>query len=166
VRLTNWNEVGAYCLAVAITFVAVFILTPMVISPFYAWVLQTQGGNLWALAVNVISALTWLVTLLLFLFLRVQLDGIPAIVTAYDAERPVTTFWAEIAAYVIVSIIVQIILTVLSPLMISGFYSSLREGGHTNLLPVAIITVRAATALAFFAMFVLLRGLILSKRAE
>jgi hypothetical protein len=169
VQLTNRNEAGAYFLAVGVTFLAVYLLGPVVISPFYTWLFRTHGGDLMGLAAYGVGALTWLVTLLLFLSLRAQFDGVPAIVTTSAAERPVATLWAEILAYVTVSIIVQVTLTLLNFLTISSLssvYISLQQNGHANLLPFVAIAQRAATALAFFAIFILLRSVILSKRAQ
>jgi hypothetical protein len=166
VQLTKGSEAGAYFLAVGITSVALYLLGPVAIAPFYTWLVETHRAVLAGWASYGISGLTWLVTLLLFLALRSQLDGVPAIVTAYDPERPVTTFWAEIMAYVTVSVVVQIILSVLGILLISGLYIALQRNGQASLRLLVAIAERTVAALAFFAMFVLLRGIILSKRTE
>ena len=164
-QLTKGGEAGAYFLAVGITFGASYLLGPAVISPFYAWLRQTHGTILVSWAIYGIDVVTWLVTLLLFLLLRRQFDGVPAIVTSYDPERPAATFWAEIVAYVTISVVIQA-LSVVSTLVTALIHVSLQQNGHANLLMLVAIAERALAALIFFALFVLLRGLILSKRTE
>ena len=157
VRLTNWGEAGGFSLARAIMAAVSYFLASMVLAPFYMGLLHSCRRVLMTMAASGVGALMWLATLLLFLLLRALFGGVPQIVAPQARRRAFTSSSGEVAAYIVTSLVVLVILTAFNNKVIFGVYSSLRVNGRTDLVAPVALTVLATTAVSFFVMFVVLR---------
>ncbi len=157
VRLTNWGEAGGFFLARAIMAAVSYLLSSVVLAPFYIGLLHSGRRVLMTVAASGIGALMWLTTLLLFLLLRALFGGVPQIVAPQARRRAFTSSSGEVAAYIVTSLVVLVILTAFNNKVIFGVYSSLRVNGRSDLVLLVTQAVLATTAVSFFVIFVVLR---------
>jgi uncharacterized membrane protein YhaH (DUF805 family) len=158
VRLTNLRETWAFFLARAIVVAAQFAATPVLLAPLYMQLARSGGAALMSAASLGVSLVMWLATLLVFLVLRGGMRGVPAIVAKPGRRADVTTSSGEIGAFIIALLIVMVIFSVLNVLVIVPTYTSLRQSGQVALVVPISLFISAATAAAFYLVFIALRS--------
>jgi uncharacterized membrane protein YhaH (DUF805 family) len=156
--LTNSREVAGFFLARAIAVAIYFIMTPLLLAPFYMQLARSGGAVLIMVATTSVSVVTWLVTLLLFLALRGGFGGVPPAVAGHGRRDAVTTSAAEIAAFLIAALIAMVAVSTFTVHVLAGVYASLRQSGGTMWITPVAIAVSAVSAVVFFLIFIALRG--------
>jgi hypothetical protein len=157
-RLTSWGEVGAFLLARVLTYGFMFFAYPVIMAAIYQQLRNAGGADLIMVVSQGVSALVWLVTLLLFLAFRGGFGAVPAIVAPPDRRSEFTSSGGEIGAYVLSVVVVIAAFTGLNNWLLRGVYTSLRTSGHADSIQAVALAISAATAVVFFVLFVSLRA--------
>src|SRR5262249_58658903 len=98
-RLTNASEAAGFFLARAIVIGALYVITPMVLAPFYQQLIRSGGAALVGVATTGVALAAWLITLVLFLAFRAAFGAVPAPVAGPDGRNAVVSSGREIGAY-------------------------------------------------------------------
>jgi hypothetical protein len=163
--LTNWGEAGAFLLARALTIGVMFFVYPAFLSTLYLQLVRQGGADLLMVVSQGVSAVVWLVTLVLFLLFRAGFGAVPAAV-APDRRDAVTSSGGEIGAYVLSAVIVMAAMVGLGKWVLPFVYVSLRTSGYVQAIPAVSLAVSVVASVVFFLMFVALRVAMSSSAAS
>jgi|HubBroStandDraft_1064217.scaffolds.fasta_scaffold119977_1 hypothetical protein len=159
-RLTSWGEAAAFLLARVLTYGFMFFAYPVLMAAVYQQLIRSGGTDLIMVVSQGMSALVWLVTLLLFLAFRGGFGAVPAIVAPPNRRNEFTSSGGEIGAYVLSVVVVMAALTGLNSWVLRGVYTSLRTSGHADAIQAVGLAVSAAAAIVFFLLFIALRAML------
>jgi hypothetical protein len=156
-RLTNWGEVAAFLLARALMIGIMLFAYPAFLGAFYLQLVRQGGASLVMVVSLGVGAVTWLITLVLFLLFRAGFGAVPGAV-APDRRDAVTSSGGEIGAYVLSAVIVMAAATGLGKWVLPGIFVSLRTSGHVQAIAAVSLAISAVSSVVFFAIFIALRA--------
>jgi uncharacterized membrane protein YhaH (DUF805 family) len=157
-RLTNAGEAAGFFLARAIVIGALYVITPMVLAPFYQQLIRSGGAALVGVATTGVALAAWLVTLVLFLALRAAFGAVPATVADPERCNAVISSGREIMSYFAAVLIITVLSLAVNAALIVQIYTALRQSGQTALIVPVSLAVAAVTSVLFFLLFIALRG--------
>jgi hypothetical protein len=156
-RWTNPGEVVAYFFAQAIRLALVYALAQPVLLPFY----KSLGTNapMVTIAAFCVGAVALWLCFPLFLALRAGFGGVPAFV-APERRRAFATSVPEIGAYAVIVLIGLVLSRVVSAMVMTQLYMSLRAAGQMALLTPINIAIALFEQAILFVAFVVLRSVL------
>lgn len=155
--LTNWGEAAAFLLARVLAIGFIFFAYPMFLSGFYLQLIRQGGANLLMAVSQGVSALMWLVTLVLFLLFRAGFGAVPGNV-APDRRDAVTSSGGEIGAFLVSAVVIMATVMGVNMWVLPGIYASLRTSGHVQAIAGVSLAISVAASVVFFLIFVMLRA--------
>jgi hypothetical protein len=153
IELTNAREVWAFLFAQALKIAAFYVLSLLVLEPFYQTLYNT-GGALLIPAISIALSAVFLVAALpLFLWFRGLLGG----VAVWDHEHDFTTSRLEIGAYLIGCAAVIVIVTAVSYWYVIFIHVPRRPSGYIGYIPPFNLAHWGGIAVGLLALFAALR---------
>jgi hypothetical protein len=156
-RLTNWGEAAAFLLARALIIGFLFFAYPALLAAFYLQLVRQGGANLVMAVSQGVAAVSWLLTLVLFLLFRAGFGAVPPAV-AQDRRDAVTSSGGEIGAFLLSAIVVMATFTGLGQWVLPGVYISLRNSGHPEVIAAVSLSFSVVASVVFFLIFIALRA--------